>query len=185
MKDNINAINHKYATQNMYDDNYNDNTSDQSNVVNLSSKTFTEEHTKILEKSLNFIPTPKKLNCIEHITNTEQSLFHTPNLLKKAAINEITTFLKRWKYKPRYDNLTKNERKTLNDIKNMKDIIILPADKGRKVVIMNHTDYITNIKRKLNEDNTYEQVQIHRTKLRKTLQKQRINYSNKIKLIKE
>ena len=67
-------------------------------------------------------------------------------------------FLQRCKYRPKHDNLTRNERKTLKEIKNIKDITILPADKGGIVVIMNHTDYVENIEQKLNEDNTYEIV---------------------------
>ena len=72
----------------------------------------------------------------------------------------------------------------------MKDIIILPADTGRKVVIMNHTDYITSIERKLNEDNTYEEVPNPSNKIKKNVaettdklfKQNKINQRTKIEL---
>ena len=42
----------------------------------------------------------------------------------------------------RFDNLTKEERNLLNNFMNIDDIIILKADKGGDVVIMNTNDYI-------------------------------------------
>lgn len=64
----------KYNNNNNYehhDKNYNKNNKDNnklnfSNVVNLSSKTFNVEQIKIMEKGLNFIPTPTRLNFIEY-----------------------------------------------------------------------------------------------------------------------
>lgn len=53
-------------------------------------------------------------------------------------------------------NLTKEEFVALNCLKNDKNIIILPADKGDKIVIMNIIDYINEAARQLSDDSVYE-----------------------------
>jgi hypothetical protein len=42
----------------------------------------------------------------------------------------------------------------LRDLKNMENIIIMPADKGGKTVVMNRNDYINKIEEKLNDSKT-------------------------------
>ena len=43
--------------------------------------------------------------------------------------------------KPPKDNLSKDERKALKELQSDTSIVILPADKGRSIVILNHEDY--------------------------------------------
>ncbi|CAF1501420.1 unnamed protein product [Rotaria sordida] len=130
---------------------------DTSNVVNLSDHNLTQDQISLLSKGLKFIPTPKQMNVINFITNTESALSYTPTTIKQAAISEITTFIQRWK-KPKIDNLTKQERIAMNEIKNNKEIIVIPADKGGKIVVMNQKDYKEKMEEKLNDKKTYEQV---------------------------
>ena len=40
------------------------------------------------------------------------------------------------------DNLSKDERKALKELQSDTSIVILPADKGRSTVILNHEDYL-------------------------------------------
>ena len=44
--------------------------------------------------------------------------------------------------KPPKDNLFKDERKALKELQSDTSIVILPADKGRSTVILNHEDYL-------------------------------------------
>lgn len=53
------------------------------------------------------------------------------------------------------DNLTKEERTSLFNIKNNQDIIIKPADKGGATVIMNKENYILEAERQLNDSKYY------------------------------
>ena len=39
-------------------------------------------------------------------------------------------------------NLSKNERKALKELQSDTSVVILPADKGRSTVILNHEDYL-------------------------------------------
>ena len=47
--------------------------------------------------------------------------------------------------KPPKDNLTKEQRRTLKELKDLEDEVILPADKGNATVVMRRKDYSTKI----------------------------------------
>ncbi|CAF5155026.1 unnamed protein product, partial [Rotaria sp. Silwood1] len=69
----------------------------ESTVVNRSNKTFSQQQLNVLEKGLKFIPTPKTINLVDIIANTEKSLSLSPKLIKQTAILEISTFVATWK----------------------------------------------------------------------------------------
>ena len=66
--------------------------------------------------------------------------FATVNL---ANLNKVTEF------KPKFHNLTKIEKDAIFQLKQNKQIIIKPADKGAGVVILNLKDYIFEAKKQL------------------------------------
>ena len=53
-------------------------------------------------------------------------------------------------------NLTKDEQQALKRLKNDKEIVILPADKGRVTVVMDKTDYYDKMDALVNDKQTYE-----------------------------
>ena len=54
--------------------------------------------------------------------------------------------------------MTKEERKALNDLEKDKDIIIVPADKGKCVCILNESDYRNKCSELLSDNNTYKPI---------------------------
>ncbi|XP_054272548.1 uncharacterized protein LOC128992830 [Macrosteles quadrilineatus] len=52
-------------------------------------------------------------------------------------------------------NLTEAEKKAISTLKSNTDIMILPADKGSTTVIMNKSDYVSEIQRQLSDSSTY------------------------------
>ena len=86
----------------------NDDPNNEDNVINISEIKLINEQIKVLNKGLKFVPTPMNINYIEFITSTESSLYTTPELIKKAAINEITTYINKWK-KPKISRLNLEE----------------------------------------------------------------------------
>jgi hypothetical protein len=67
--------------------------------------------------------------------------------------------------------MNKEEIKLLNEIKSIEDIIMVQADKGGKIAVMNKSDYIYKVEEKLNDDSVYEQLvkKNSTTKLKKKL----------------
>ena len=53
-------------------------------------------------------------------------------------------------------NLTKDELHTLRWLKNDKDVVILPSDKGRVTVVMGKKDYTDKMDSLVNDKQTYE-----------------------------
>jgi hypothetical protein len=106
---------------------------------------------------LKFVPTPKSINIVEIIANTETFLRNVTIPVKQATVAEITKFTNKWK-KPKTNNMNKEENIALKEIKAMHDIIIVQADKGGKIVVLDKEEYITKIEEKLNDKNLYEQV---------------------------
>jgi hypothetical protein len=141
-----------------------------SNIVNMSDIQLSNTQRQILEKGLKFVITPKSIDVIGTITNTEKSMSLAPSSMKQAAVSEISTFILKWN-KRKQDNITKDQRQALKELKNMETIIIVPADKGGKTVIMNRKDYIQKIEDKLNDTNTYEVVKNPTKNVKKKISK--------------
>ena len=59
---------------------------------------------------------------------------------------------------PKY-NLTKTERDALKTLKSNKDIMILPAGKGKAVVVMDSCEYIAQCGKLLSDQTTYTKTQ--------------------------
>ena len=57
-------------------------------------------------------------------------------------------------------NLTKDEQQALKRLKNDKNIVILPADKGRVTVVMDKTDYYDKMDALVNDKQTYELLNV-------------------------
>ncbi|XP_072050040.1 uncharacterized protein [Amphiura filiformis] len=55
-------------------------------------------------------------------------------------------------------NITKDERKTIKDLKKAEDIIILPADKGKSTVVLDKVEYEEKLTTMLDDKKTYEEL---------------------------
>ena len=82
----------------------------------------------------------------------------------ESMFNSIEQDLHRQKYKqPRKKNLTKEEYKAIKSLKNNRNIIIKPADKGSAVVILDREYYINEGQRQLNDTKFYEKTTSNHT----------------------
>ena len=69
--------------------------------------------------------------------------------------------------KPPKPNLTREEVKALKQLKSDKGHIILTADKGVALVVMDRSDYIKKMKELLEDTNTYRPLNLDPTKKQK------------------
>ena len=112
-------------------------------VVNISDVKLEPEAESLLRKGLNYAITPKSLPVDEYITATEIACKQIKPETADILRNDVVKAIKRFKNpKP---NLTIKERKSLQEIKNNKDIMVIGADKGRATVVMNSKDYRAKI----------------------------------------
>ena len=157
-------------------------------MINLSKIRFDQTETKLLEKGLNFIPTPKKtpkipileaatkfarrLKLAYHFRNssnyTRQKFLPpsnwTPNDKNMPpevldTIDKINTDLSKLKIPQNQNNLTDRETESIKKIRENVDIIIKPADKGSATVIMDKQNYINEGYRQLGDERYYKKLE--------------------------
>ena len=133
------------------------NMSDTSNVVNLSDISLATDHLRVLSKGLKFVPTPSSLNVVEMICSTEKALYFMTPIIRRAAVAEITTFAAKWRKSEKH-NLSKDDYRLLRELKSNDQLIVVPADKGGKVVVMNRKEYTSKVEEKLNDRSLYQIV---------------------------
>ena len=108
----------------------------------------------ILAKDFKFAPSPKRIPVMQIVAEVESAISRLEDLNKAEVRRDVTNILRNAKL-PKY-NLSREERKTIKDLKSDKDILILKADKGNKTVIMGRNEYDKKLFNTLNDQNTYK-----------------------------
>ena len=125
-------------------------------VINLSSKPLTKAQRSVLAKGPNFAVSPKHPPNIEYITAIEAActkLSQQDVEELRADINQVL----RASHPPK-PNLTKAQNLAIRKLKKDRDCIVLTADKGVAMVIMDRQDYISKANNLLSQ-NTYRSLQ--------------------------
>ena len=157
------------------------------NVVNLSKRKLAKPEISLLSKGLKFVPTSNHINKARlkmeleaygrmfrlkwHFRNDEKE-FDRKRFKPKSTFNPrnkdaaIEIYLSSLEEKlmnieipqNKYNNLTREERTALYDLKNDKNIIIKSADKGSAVVVWDRGDYIKEAEKQLGDKDVDEEV---------------------------
>ena len=106
-------------------------------VSSFFSRSLSSPETSVLERGLNFAPTPKEIPVVDIITETEYAIkrlqYDKNNSIDENSVAElrarVTGVLK--SAKPPKSNITKEERDALSELRKDNKITVLPADKGR------------------------------------------------------
>jgi len=141
-----------------------------SNVVNISNRNLSKAEISLLSKGLKFVPTPlyvdraklkeelekfgRKLRLLWHFRDDDNNSVINP-FRPKSKFNPkgndaaIEIYLSRLEEeinsidtKLGYNNLTREERGALKDLRNDQSIVIKEADKGSGVVVWDREDYL-------------------------------------------
>ncbi|XP_052259249.1 uncharacterized protein LOC127863670 [Dreissena polymorpha] len=136
-------------------------------VVNLSDRPLSLDETSVLKKGMNFCVTPPTIPINEIIASTEQVCYQLEDKSAAESLRgEVVKILKS-ATKPK-SNITTKERDALRDLGKRKDIVILPADKGRTTVVMNKTEYVAKMDKLTSDRDTYEPLKKDPTRQVKT-----------------
>ena len=122
-------------------------------VINLSNKPLTPAQRSVLAKGPNYVVTPRHPPNLEYITAIEAActkLSQQDAEELRANINRVL----RSSHPPK-PNLTKAQTSALRELKRDRDHIVLTADKGVAMVIMDRQDYV-NKANQLLKQNTYK-----------------------------
>lgn len=109
--------------------------------LNSQTASNTEESRKVFRGKSLFMPPVNRNNSIETYC--------------RLVEQEVDAFLNE-NQRSAYNNLSKEEKKALEDLKSDDSIVIKPADKGGATVVMNKIDYVEECVRQLSDRNFYE-----------------------------
>nr|VZI02418.1 unnamed protein product [Spirometra erinaceieuropaei] len=112
-------------------------------VHNLSSKELTKDQMQVLRHEASFDTTDTKpvnmIAAVESILSQTEATEETKSLIR----HQVSSLL--MAHRPR-EVLSKVERDALRELKADKDLVIVPADKGRSTVVLDRTDYLKKAK---------------------------------------
>ena len=106
----------------------------QERVKVLLKYKHTDAEISVVCKRLNFAIAPVKIPAKEIVVITEVVCSKLDGEVADLLRNEVVGILHN--ANPPKSNLTKQEREVLKSLKQNKDIVMLPADKGKEVVVM-------------------------------------------------
>ena len=127
-------------------------------VKNISNKQLSEKEEKLLGKCLNFATQHTKQDKLIFLANVEHAVNNCsaiPSQDKESIRQVIANTLKSTKSK---SNLSKEEEKTLKQLKTDSSITIVPADKGRVTVVLDKADYVSKCEEHLSDEITYKKI---------------------------
>ena len=130
-------------------------------VLNLSSRQLTPLETNVLARGFNFRPSLPDLPIVDYIVATEAYIRDAgldevnAALLRNTVHTHIEKMKVKQKYKPAKSNLSSEEWKALKSLQNDNTIMIIPADKGNKTVILDRDIYLSKL-----EQRTTNHVQV-------------------------
>jgi len=110
-----------------------------------------------LEKGPKFAPTPSKIPYKDFVAEVEAAITRLPDGSKDQKRTSTAAILQR-ACLPSHNNITKEEKKALRDIKKDNSRVIMKADKGNCFVIMDRDEYENKMESLLADRNTYELI---------------------------
>ena len=126
-------------------------------VINLSSIPLTKEQENLLSHGPNFAISPKKPPLGDYILNIEKACQSLDTNMAEELRSEAYRVLR----KPHHPkpNLNKDEFIALKQLKSDNNCMVLTADKGVALVVIDTVDYIKKAKEILEDTKTYRVIQ--------------------------
>ena len=144
-------------------------------VINLSNRPLTPAQRSVLAKGPNFAVTPRQPPNLEYITAIEAACTKLSQQDAEELRADVNRVLR--SSHPPKPNLTKAQNIALRELKRDRDCIVLTADKGVAMVVLDKQDYINKSNQLLNQ-NTYKVISKDPTN---TIKNKRINILKGIK----
>ncbi|PFX12271.1 Uncharacterized protein K02A2.6 [Stylophora pistillata] len=120
-------------------------------------KPLLPEERSLLEKGPKFAPTPTNIPHKNILAEIEAAICHLPDDSKDTVRTSSAAILHRGRL-PAHNNVSKEERKALNNLKKDQSRVVMKAEKGNRFVVMDRSDYDSKTETLLNDRSTYEVV---------------------------
>ena len=130
-------------------------------IINLSKKELTPEEKSLLQKGPKFAVTPATIPIKEYISTTTVAALQAGELNGvdcSALYHDVNRIFNTFTNKPIHTNITKAEHLALEHLREDKDHIIVTADKGVALAVMDKTEYITKCEALLQDNSVYQHL---------------------------
>ena len=130
-------------------------------VINLSKKELIPEEKSFLQNGPKFAVTPPTIPIKEYISTTTVAALQAGELNGvdcSGLYHDVNRILNTFTNKPIHTNITKSEHLALENLRKEKDHIIVTADKGVDLVVMDKTEYITKCEALLQDNSVYQHL---------------------------
>ena len=130
-------------------------------VINLSKKELTPEEKSLLQKGQKFAVTPATIPFKEYISTTTVAALQAGELNGvdcSGLYHDVSRIPNTVTNKPIHTNITKSEHLALENLRKDKDYIIVTADKGVALVVMEKTEYTTKCETLLQNNSVYQHL---------------------------
>ena len=130
-------------------------------VINLSKKELTPEEKSLLQKGPKFAVTPATIPIKEYISTTTVAALQAGELNGvdcSGLYDDVNRILNTFSNNPIHTNITKTEHLALENLRKEKNCIIVTADKGMALVVMDKIEYITKCEALLQDNSVYQHL---------------------------
>ena len=124
--------------------------------MNLSSRKLSTSQLQALSRGLNFVPSPQFIPKAHIVANVEAAIYRSGETEEQATKARVGVVGALSRAKPPPRNTLPGEMMAVKQLARDKDIVILPADKGRATVVMNRSDYSCKMQAMLEDRDTYQ-----------------------------
>ena len=126
-------------------------------VVNLSNRQLSENETSALQNGLNFATTPKTVPTSRIVANIESGTYNLLGSAKATIRASVLNILKNSKPEAT-QNITREQRAAVRSLQQDQSITVVPADKGKAIVVMDMAEYSEKVHTLLSNENTYTKI---------------------------
>ena len=130
-------------------------------LINLSKKELMPEEKPLLQKGPKFAVTPATIPIKEYISTTTVAALQADGLNGvdcSGLYHDVNRILNTFTNKAIHTNTTKAEHLALENLRKDKDHIIVTADKGMALVVMDKPEYITKCETLLQDNSVYQHL---------------------------
>ena len=127
-------------------------------VISLSKKALAPEEKTLLQKGPKFAVTPATIPIKEYISTTTVEALQAGELYGvdfSGLYHDVNRILNTFPNKPICTNIIKSEHLALENLRKDRDCIIVTADKGVVLAVMDKTEYITKCEALLQDTSVY------------------------------
>ena len=125
-------------------------------VINLSKTPLSKEQLSLLQKGPNFAIIPKYPPIKAYITAIEQASSKLPTQEADELRSDVNRILKQLQQHTKQCNLNPSQCRGLTELKKDNTRVVLIADKGVAMVIMDQQNYTNKTQALLQDTNTYK-----------------------------